>query len=113
MTNCIFCRIVNRALPAKVVYEDERAMVFEDVNPQAPVHLLVIPKQNIESVQGGQHDPALLGHLLLVCVRMAREKGIADSGYRVVTNTGPQAGQTVFHLHLHILGGRPMSWPPG
>ena len=113
MTNCIFCRIVNRAIPSKILYEDDQAIAFEDVNPQAPIHLLVIPKRHVASIQDLDGDPELLGHLMLVCVKMARDKGIAESGYRVVTNTGHQAGQSVFHLHVHVLGGRAMSWPPG
>jgi histidine triad (HIT) family protein len=113
MNNCIFCRIINRTLPAKILYEDDQAMVLEDVNPQAPVHVLVIPKRHVESVQGTEVDTGLLGHLMAVCVKMAQTTGVAQSGYRLVTNTGAQAGQTVFHLHLHVLGGRPMTWPPG
>lgn len=113
MSQCIFCRIVDRTIPSKIVYEDDQALAFEDVNPQAPVHLLIIPKRHVESVQAASNDAALLGYLMQVCVKIATEKGLMPSGYRVVTNTGPQAGQTVFHLHLHVLGGRPMSWPPG
>jgi histidine triad (HIT) family protein len=113
MSSCVFCRIINRSLPSKTLYEDDHAIALEDLNPQAPVHVLVIPKRHVESVQALEADTALLGHLMSVCVKMARTAGIADSGYRVVTNTGRQAGQTVFHLHLHVLGGRPMNWPPG
>jgi histidine triad (HIT) family protein len=113
MNNCIFCRIVNRTLPAKILYEDDQAIALEDVNPQAPVHVLVIPKRHVDSVQGTEADTGLLGHLMAVCVKMAQTMGVAQSGYRLVTNTGAQAGQTVFHLHLHVLGGRPMTWPPG
>jgi histidine triad (HIT) family protein len=114
MSTCLFCGIVNRSIPSKIVYEDDQAIAFEDVNPQAPVHLLVIPKRHVESVQAPEAtDGALLGHLLGVCVKMAKEKGIAQSGYRLVANTGPHGGQTVSHLHLHVLGGRPMRWPPG
>ena len=113
MSTCIFCRVINRTVPAKIVYEDDHALALEDVNPQAPVHMLVIPKRHVESVQAIETDVPLLGHLLGVCAKVARTTGIAEAGYRVVTNTGPQAGQTVFHLHLHVLGGRPMRWPPG
>lgn len=114
MNDCLFCKIVTRAVPAKIVYEDEHAVAFDDIRPQAPVHTLVIPKRHVQSIQaleGG--EAALLGHLVLTTARVADVKGIAGSGYRVVTNTGADAGQTVFHLHFHILGGRPMSWPPG
>jgi histidine triad (HIT) family protein len=114
MSACIFCRIVSGDLPAKIVYEDEQAMAFEDINGQAPVHLLVIPKRHVASVQDCQEaDLALLGHLLLTCSTVARTKQLAESGYRIVANTGSNGGQTVFHLHLHVLGGRPMAWPPG
>jgi histidine triad (HIT) family protein len=114
MSACIFCGIANRSIPSEVVDEDDQAVAFEDVNPQAPVHLLVIPKRHIESVQAFEtEDLALLGHLLRVCVKMAKEKGLVQSGYRLVTNTGAHGGQTVLHLHLHVLGGRPMRWPPG
>ncbi|MER3425431.1 MAG: histidine triad nucleotide-binding protein [Nitrospiraceae bacterium] len=114
MTTCLFCRIVERAAPSKIVYEDDQTLAFEDINPQAPVHTLVIPKRHIESIQELQEaETSLLGHLLLTCTRIAQQKGIAGSGYRIVTNTGPNAGQTVFHLHFHVLGGRTMAWPPG
>ena len=114
MSACIFCRIVSGDLPAKIVYEDEQAMAFEDINGQAPVHLLVIPKRHVASVHDCQEaDLALLGHLLLTCSTVARTKQLAESGYRIVANTGSDGGQTVFHLHLHVLGGRPMAWPPG
>jgi histidine triad (HIT) family protein len=113
MSQCIFCRIVNRTIPSRIVYEDEQALAFDDVNPQAPVHVLVIPKRHVESIQAASGDNSLLGHLIRVCVKIAAEKGLVPSGYRVLTNTGPQAGQTVFHLHFHVLGGRAMNWPPG
>ena len=114
MSACIFCRIINGDIPAKVVYQDEQVMAFEDINAQAPVHFLVIPKRHVASVQDCQiEDQALLGHLLLTCSRAARMKLLAESGYRIVTNTGRDGGQSVSHLHLHVLGGRPMTWPPG
>lgn len=115
MSDCIFCRIVEQAIPATRLYEDDQCLAFEDVNPQAPVHALVVPKRHIASVQdlADGEDTQLLGHLLLTCSQVAAQKGIVASGYRVVTNSGREAGQTVFHLHLHVLGGRPMSWPPG
>lgn len=114
MTNCIFCRIVQRELSSRIIHEDEIAVAFEDSNPQAPVHILVVPKRHIESVDVlKEADSSLIGHLVLACTRIAKEKGISSSGYRVVANTGFDGGQTVSHLHLHLLGGRAMSWPPG
>lgn len=114
MSACIFCRIARREIPAKIVYEDEQAVAFEDINPQAPVHLLVIPKAHVESVDRLKaSDASLIAHLVLTCTRLAGERDIAASGYRLVTNTGFDGGQTVSHLHLHLLGGRAMTWPPG
>jgi histidine triad (HIT) family protein len=114
VSDCIFCRIASRAIPAKIVYEDDKAIAFEDVNPQAPVHVLVVPRRHVESLsQAADGEAALLGHLLQTCSKIAQEKGIAESGYRVVANTGREGGQTVFHLHFHLLGGRQMHWPPG
>ena len=114
MTDCLFCKIVKKTIPAKIVYEDERTVAFDDINPQAPVHTLIIPKKHLSAVQDchGQ-DSGLLAHLLMTCTNVAKYKGLADSGYRIVTNTGRDAGQTVFHLHLHVLGGRHLGWPPG
>ena len=112
--NCLFCQIVARTIPATIVYEDDSVLAFEDVRPQAPVHVLVIPKRHVASVQElGGTDVPLLGELLLCCTKIAQQKEISDAGYRLVTNTGRNAGQTVFHLHFHVLGGRAMSWPPG
>jgi histidine triad (HIT) family protein len=114
VSDCLFCRIAARTIPSKIVYEDDVAVAFEDVNPQAPVHVLVVPRKHVPSLKGADSgDAALLGHLLLTCVNIAREKGIAESGYRIVANTGSEGGQTVFHLHFHVLGGRAMHWPPG
>ena len=114
MIDCVFCRMVERRIPATVLYEDNLTLAFEDINPQAPVHVLVIPKRHVASLaEFTEADAPLLGHLLVVCAKLARTKGIATSGYRVVTNTGAHAGQTVFHLHVHVLGGRSMAWPPG
>ena len=114
MAGCLFCRIVAREIPSKIVYEDDRCLAFEDINPQAPVHTLVVPKKHLDGLsQVTVSDSELLGHLLLTATRLAKEKGVIDSGYRVVINTGRIAGQSVFHLHLHLLGGRPMHWPPG
>jgi len=114
MGSCIFCRIVEGAIPAKIVCQDDLVLAFEDVNAQAPVHMLVIPKRHVAAVQDCQDgDQALLGHLLLTCSKVAALKNLAASGYRIVTNTGADGGQSVFHLHLHVLGGRHMAWPPG
>jgi len=111
---CLFCQIVQGAIPSKKVYEDEACLAFEDVNPQAPVHVLVVPKRHAQSLVDMQDsDAGLLGHLLLTCSRVAHEKMIESSGYRVVLNVGRNAGQTVFHLHFHVLGGRVFHWPPG
>jgi histidine triad (HIT) family protein len=110
----IFKRIIDREIPADVVYEDDLCLAFRDVSPQAPVHVLVIPKQEIKSVDAIEEaDAALLGHLWLVISKLARELGVADDGYRVVTNCGKLGGQSVDHLHFHILGGRRLDWPPG
>lgn len=113
MSACLFCRIVAGEIPAKVVYDDEDFLAFRDISPQAPVHVLLIPKRHVASVgDATEEDAALLGKLLLVAKGIAETEGIA-SGYRLVTNRGAEAGQSVFHLHLHLLGGRPMGWPPG
>jgi histidine triad (HIT) family protein len=110
----IFKRIIDREIPADVVYEDDLCLAFRDVSPQAPVHVLVIPKQEIKSVDAIEEtDAALLGHLWLVIGKIARELGVAEEGYRVVTNCGKLGGQSVDHLHFHILGGRRFDWPPG
>lgn len=112
--SCLFCRIMAKEIPADLVYEDESAVVIRDVNPQAPTHLLVIPQEHLESLDDArQKDEALLGHLLRVAARVANAAGLAEGGYRTVINNGAGAGQSVFHLHLHVLGGRPMNWPPG
>jgi histidine triad (HIT) family protein len=109
----IFGKIIRREIPADIVYEDDLCLAFRDVNPQAPTHVLVIPKKEIARLADAQpEDQALIGHLLLAANRIARELGVEDA-YRVVVNNGAGAGQSVFHLHLHILAGRPMRWPPG
>lgn len=113
MTDTIFAQIINRQIPADIVYEDAECLAFRDVNPQAPVHILVIPKQPIARlVEAGDNDQALLGRLLLTANQVAREQGVGEA-FRLVVNNGAAAGQSVFHLHLHILGGRPFTWPPG
>jgi histidine triad (HIT) family protein len=112
--DCLFCRIVRRELAARILFETESAVAFEDIRPQAPVHLLVIPKVHVASLNdapGGSE--ALLGELLFAARRAARDKGLSSKGYRIVLNTGPDSGQAVFHLHFHVLGGRPLGWPPG
>ncbi len=112
--DCIFCKIVVGEIPAAKIFEDERAVAFRDINPQAPTHALVIPRAHVASLnEAGGSDEALLGHLLVVAARVAREAGRAGSGFRTVINTGADAGQTVFHVHAHVLGGRRLTWPPG
>jgi histidine triad (HIT) family protein len=112
--DCLFCRIVTGEIPADVVYSDDRCLAFRDLNPQSPIHLLVIPRDHLESLdEATQKDEALLGHLLRVAARVANEQGLSESGYRTVINTGAGAGQSVFHLHVHVLGGRQLNWPPG
>ena len=109
----IFSRIIRREVPARIVHEDDLCLAFHDVAPQAPVHVLVIPKRAIESLATAAEDDApLLGHLVVVATRVARDLGLAD-GYRLVVNCGRQGGQSVDHLHVHLLGGRPLGWPPG
>jgi histidine triad (HIT) family protein len=113
--DCLFCKIVSGAIPAKKVFEDDHAIAFQDIHPQAPVHILVVPKKHFASlaeVGAADEDKALLGHLLATVNEIAREEKLAG-GYRTVINTGPDGGQTVDHLHFHLLGGRAMEWPPG
>ncbi len=110
----IFKKIIDGEIPADVVYDDEHCLAFKDVNPQAPIHILVIPKKEIPSLEGAsQEDQGLLGHLLLRVAEIARSQGLEVDGYRVVANIGPDGGQSVDHLHFHLLGGRSLSWPPG
>lgn len=115
MDDCLFCKIVRGELHAEVVYEDERALAFKDINPQAPVHVLIIPKKHIVGLAEplDEKEEGLLGHLLRVGSRVARDFEITERGFRTVINANAEAGQSVYHLHLHILGGRPMKWPPG
>ena len=111
--DCIFCKIIDKKIPAQFEYEDSELVAIQDVNPQAPVHILVIPRKHIPEISHtDEHDRSLLGRLLLEARALAREKKIED-GYRLVFNNGAKAGQSVFHIHLHLLGGRRMSWPPG
>ncbi len=110
----IFSKIIRKEIPAKIVFESENVLAFHDVNPQAPVHILIIPKKPLRDLSSAsQEDSALLGELLLAATKIAQKVGLQLDGYRVVINNGAGAGQTVFHLHLHLLGGRSMEWPPG
>ena len=113
-TDCLFCKILAGTAAADVVFQDNRCVVIRDINPQAPTHVLVIPREHLESLDdASQKDESLLGHLLRVSARVANEHGLAENGYRSVINNGKGAGQSVFHLHVHVLGGREMTWPPG
>ena len=109
---CLFCRIVRREIPATIIAETDDCVAFRDINPQAPVHVLVIPRRHVASLNDA-NDAHLVGRLAIVAAEIARKEGIADSGYRAVLNTNADAGQTVFHIHLHLLGGRRLGWPPG
>jgi histidine triad (HIT) family protein len=112
--DCIFCKIAGGDLPAELVYEDDLALAFRDQNPQAPTHVLIIPREHLDSLNdAGSGDEQLLGHLLRLASKIANQQGNAESGYRTVINTGSESGQSVQHLHLHLLGGRAMAWPPG
>ena len=110
--SCLFCRIVRREIPAKVIHEDEHTLAFRDIDPRAPTHVLVIPKVHVASLNEVD-DPALVGRLMLAAKQIAQAEGIGETGYRTVLNTGSNGGQTVFHLHVHLLGGRRLTWPPG
>jgi histidine triad (HIT) family protein len=114
MSDCLFCKIIEKKIPSKMVHEDDRAVAFRDINPQAPTHVVIVPREHIPSLNElTEAHAALVGHLHVVAQRLAHAEGIATDGYRVLFNTGRNAGQTVFHIHLHLLGGRPMGWPPG
>jgi histidine triad (HIT) family protein len=114
MDGCIFCRVAEGAAPARVLFADEEVVAFHDIAPRAPVHVLVIPRNHITSLAStSENDRRILGALFLAAAEVARRTGIAETGYRVVTNSGSGAGQSVSHLHLHVMGGRPMGWPPG
>jgi len=115
MDECVFCKLTTREMPADIFYEDDTCMVFEDINPQALIHLLVVPKKHIASLNEveASEDRDMLGHLICVAAHIAKEKAIDESGYRTVINTNADAGQAVFHLHVHVLGGRRLGWPPG
>ena len=111
---CLFCRIVRGEIPASIVYQDADVLAFRDINPQAPTHLLIIPTRHVpDMLHLGAEESALLGRIFSLAAQLARDEGIAGEGFRFVANTGPAAGQTVPHLHFHLLGGRPLAWPPG
>jgi histidine triad (HIT) family protein len=114
MADCLFCKIVAREIPASIVYEDDGVLAFNDINPQAPTHVLIVPKRHIESLSALERgDDALIGEVVRRAAAIAKERRIAVGGYRTVFNTNSDAGQTVFHVHLHLIGGRSMAWPPG
>ena len=114
MTDCLFCKIIAREIPATVVYEDDRMVAIEDINPEAPMHVLVIPKAHIATLNDLRpEDDALVGEMTRRAAAIARERGFGDRGFRTIFNTNREAGQTVFHIHLHALAGRSLSWPPG
>ena len=114
MTDCLFCKIREGEIPADIIYQDDDVMAFNDVNPQAPTHLLIIPKKHLSTVNDVEPtDELMMGKLFSAAKKIAAEKGISDDGYRLVVNTNEQAGQTVFHIHMHFLAGRIMTWPPG
>lgn len=114
MSDCLFCRIVAGTIPAKKIHEDALCVGFHDINPQAPHHVLFIPKRHVATLNDATaEERELLGHLMVTAAKYAREAGFSDSGYRVVMNTNSDGGQTVFHVHLHVLGGRSLTWPPG
>jgi histidine triad (HIT) family protein len=111
---CLFCKIVAKEIPSKAVLENEHAYAFHDIHPGAPTHVLVVPKKHIVGIhEAGPDDAGLLGHLMLTAREVAAQLGLHEKGYRVVVNNGPDAGQSVFHLHVHVLAGRPLAWPPG
>jgi histidine triad (HIT) family protein len=113
MTDCLFCKIIAGAIPSKKVYEDEKTFAFDDIKPGAPTHVLIVPKKHIVGIdQATEADAELVGYCQVVAAKIARKRGL-EHGFRTVYNVGPDAGQTVFHLHLHLLGGRQMHWPPG
>jgi histidine triad (HIT) family protein len=114
MSDCLFCRIIRKDIPASIVYEDDHVLAFNDINPQAPLHALIVPKRHVDSLNAlAPEDDALVGEMVRRAAAIAREKGFADRGFRTVFNTNAEAGQTVFHIHLHLLAGRGLTWPPG
>jgi histidine triad (HIT) family protein len=114
MSDCLFCRIIDGEIPSDVIYESDTALAFRDINPQAPTHVLVIPRKHVSTINDiGEDDQPLVGSLFTAAKEIAATEGLADDGYRVVMNCGEGAGQSVFHIHLHLLGGRSLGWPPG
>src|SRR4029453_11319737 len=112
MESCLFCRIAKKELPSKIAYEDEQVVAFHDISPQAPVHVLICPRKHIATLKGGTaKDEALLAHIFATARKIAKDLGVAEKGYRTVFNVNADAGQTVFHLHLHVIGGRNLAWP--
>lgn len=112
--DCIFCKIINKEIPSEVVYEDERILAFKDINPAAPTHILIIPKKHIPTLLDLQpEDSDVIGHIVLTANRLASQYGLEEQGFRLVSNCKENAGQTVFHIHFHLLGGRHFCWPPG
>jgi len=112
--NCLFCKIITGKIPSAKVYEDEKYFAFRDINPQAPTHVLIVPKKHIPTTNDvSEGDAALIGGMIVAAAQIARKEGCADAGYRAVFNCNAGAGQSVFHVHLHLLGGRPLAWPPG
>jgi histidine triad (HIT) family protein len=112
--SCIFCKIVNKEIASNIVYEDEKVVAFHDINPQAPYHILIVPKKHIPTLlELTEEDKELMGHIYLVINKIAKNLGFDEGGYRVVVNCKEEAGQTIFHLHFHVLAGRTMGWPPG
>ena len=110
--DCLFCRIVRQEIPAKLIFENDHCVAFRDIDPKAPTHVLIVPREHVRSLNEAT-DAAMIGHLSLAAAQIARSAGVAESGYRTVMNTNRDAGQTVFHVHLHLLGGRDLAWPPG
>jgi histidine triad (HIT) family protein len=114
MDDCLFCKIIEKKIPAKIAYEDDKVLAFHDISPQAPVHILIIPKKHIASVSDlSAQDSEIMGYLHLIAKKLAKEFKIEKSGFRLVINNGSDAGQAVSHIHLHVLGGRKLQWPPG
>ncbi|MDE4541592.1 histidine triad nucleotide-binding protein [Thermoanaerobacterium sp. R66] len=114
MSDCIFCKIINREIESKIIYEDDYVVAFPDINPQAPVHLLIVPKAHIDSpLDIDDSNKELVGHVYVIAKKLAKQYGIDSKGYRIVSNCGDDGGQTVHHIHFHLLGGRFMTWPPG
>lgn len=113
MADCIFCKIASGKISVALVYEDKKVAAFRDINPQAPVHILVVPKEHIETLNDLNNKEDIMKALLKACIQIAKDEGIEEDGYRIVANCGAKAGQSVFHVHFHLLGGRAMRWPPG